>query len=48
MIRLADENSVEYIELKAEKSKVITDVEELGGLNSTYISTSSKKKSWYT
>lgn len=41
IIKLADENSVEYIDLKAEKPEV-TDIETLTGLNSTTI-----KKSWY-
>ena len=45
MIKLEDENSVEYIDLKAERPKVITDIEELSGMNSTYIP--AKKKSWY-
>lgn len=42
IIKLADENSVEYIDLKAEKPK-ITDIETVTGLNSTTI----EKKSWY-
>ena len=42
IIKLADENSVEYIDLKAEKSK-ITDIETVTGLNSTTI----KKKPWF-
>ena len=42
IIKLADENSVEYIDLKAEKPE-ITDIETVTGLNSTTI----KKKSWY-
>lgn len=42
IIKLADENSVEYIDLKAEKPE-ITDIETVTGLNSTTI----EKKSWY-
>lgn len=47
IIKLADENSVEYIDLKAERPKVITDIETVGGMNSTYIPAPTKKKSWY-
>ena len=42
IIKLTDENSVEYIDLKAEKSK-ITDIETVTGLNSTTVG----KKSWF-
>ena len=42
IIKLADENSVEYIDLKAEKPK-ITDTETVTGLNSTTI----EKKPWF-
>lgn len=42
VIKLADENSIEYIDLKAEKPK-FTDIETVTGLNSTTI----EKKPWF-
>ena len=43
VIKLDDVNSIEYIDLKAEKPK-ITDIETVTGLNSTTIT---EKKSWF-
>ena len=47
IIKLADENSVEYIDLKAGRPKIITDIETVTGLNSTHIPAPTEKKSWY-
>ena len=50
MIRLADENSIEYIDLsKVKETSKIVDVETVTGVvNSTYIPAPVvKKKSWY-